>query len=104
MQKLAVDIGAEYHAPIVSGETGPIIANLIIVVYTIAGVIILFAIVSAGFNMVKGAGNNSPDDMAKSKKTITFALIGFFVMFMSYWIIQYIEFISGSEFITNSVI
>ncbi len=101
MSKLAINLESAYNAPITAGEPGSIIANLISVAFVASGVIILFMFVFAGIGMIKSAGANKPEDMAKAKKALTSALIGFVVVFTSYWIIQLIETITGSTFITN---
>lgn len=99
-----VIIGDAYNAPIRAGDPGPIISNLISVVFVVAGVYILFMFIFAGLGMIKSAGSGSPEDAARAKKTLTYALIGFAVVFTSYWIVRFIEIISGSDFITNPVI
>ena len=104
MNNLALDLETYYNAPIRAGEPGSIIANLISVLFVISGIIILFMFVFAGLGMIRGAGENKPEEMAKAKKALTMAVVGFVVVFTSFWIIQLIEFITGSTFITNPVI
>jgi len=106
MNKLAgaVVIGDAYNAPIRAGDPGPIISNLISVVFVVAGVYILFMFIFAGLGMIKSAGSGSPEDAAKAKRTLTYTLIGFTVVFTSYWIVRFIEVITGIDFITNPVI
>ena len=104
MDKVAFNIGNAYNAPIRAGDPGPIIANLLVVAYTVAGVILLFMIVYTGFDMVKSAGSNSPDDVARNKKRMTMAVTGLLIVFTSFWIIRFIELVSGSNFITQPTI
>ena len=42
-----------------------------------------------------GAGEDNPEKAKKGKQAITAALIGFMIIFCSYWIIKIIEIITG---------
>ena len=107
MQKLAqVNIGDAYNAPITAPGTGGtdpavIISNLITAAFTVAGIIILFMFVGGGIGMISGAGNSSPESAAKARKSVTYAVMGFAVVFTAYWVVRLIEVITGSTFITN---
>ncbi len=103
-EHLAVNLQDKYNAPIVAGEPGPIISNLITAVFVVAGILILFMFVFAGLGMLRGAGESKPEEMAKARKALTYAIIGFTVVFTSFWIIQLIEVLTGSNFITNPTI
>lgn len=98
---LAFNIGDAYNAPIRSGDPGPIISNLISVVLVVSGIIIVFAFIFGGISMIAGAGTRNPESIAKGKRAIVYALIGFLVVFTSYWVIQFIELVADSDFITN---
>lgn len=79
------------------------ITNLISVilpnVYLIAGLILLVYLVAGGVMLI-GAGN-SHDQAAKGQKAITNAIIGFIVIFTSYWIIQAVQVITGVPILTG---
>ncbi len=62
-------------------------------IYIISGVLLLVYLVFGGFLMITSAGN--PDEAAKGQKIITNAIMGFVIIFASYWIIQMIEIITG---------
>ena len=62
---------------------------------TIAGIILLVLLIAGGFMMIAGAGSGDQKKAAQSKAMITDALIGFLVIFLSYFIIQIIEVITG---------
>jgi len=62
-------------------------------VFIIAGLILLFVIIGAGFTMFTSAGN--PEKTKKASQQLTFGIIGFIVIFASYWIIQLLEKIFG---------
>ena len=45
--------------------------------------------------MVMGAGRDNPEQAAKGKQAATAAVIGFIIIFASYWIIQLIQLLTG---------
>lgn len=105
MKELALDIGEKFGSPF--GETKNI-GNLISVIlnssFAIAGIIILFLFIFAGYSLIAGAGSNDPQSIEKGKKAITSAIIGFIIILAAYWIIRIIEIITGSSFVTNPTI
>ena len=64
-------------------------------IYIISGVLLLVYLVFGGFLMITSAGN--PDEAAKGQKIITNAIMGFVIIFASYWIIQILEIITGIQ-------
>ena len=50
--------------------------------------------------MIGSAGKNDPQKAEQSKKTITSAVIGFVIVFVSYWIVKLIGQLFG---ITNII-
>lgn len=75
------------------GSFGELINNVLPNVYIMAGLIIFFMIIAGGFIMIANAGNS--DKQQDGKKIITTAIIGFIVIFASYWIIQIIQIVTG---------
>lgn len=63
--------------------------------FVIAGVLLLFYFIMGGIGMISGAGNDSPQQLEKGKQAATSALIGFIVVFVSYWIVKLIEQLTG---------
>lgn len=85
-----------------SGEfTQPlaIISRLLPYLLIIAGLILLFVIASAGFQIMT-AGQNS-DKAQAARQRLTTAIAGFFVIFAAYWIGQLIEVIFGVNILGN---
>lgn len=100
MEKLAqVNIGTEFFG----GENsltelsgiGGLVSIVIQAAFAIAGIIFLFLLIGGGISIIAGAGNDNPEQAAKGKKAITSAIVGFLVVFASYWIVQLIEELTG---------
>lgn len=72
---------------------GTIISKALDYVFIIAGLMLLFFLIAGGFKMMTGAAD--PKDQEGASKQITNALIGFFILFAAYWLVQIIEVILG---------
>lgn len=101
MNKLAVDIGGKFFGedsktPLteISG-IGTLVSIIVNTAFVLAGIILLFFFIFGGISMIAGAGKDNPDQAAKGKQAITSALLGFIVVFASYWIVQLIELVTG---------
>lgn len=65
-----------------------------------AGVIFFFLILGAGFMMIKSAGSQgSPQDAAKAKAALTYAVTGFLLVVFAYFILQIVGAIVGVNFL-----
>ncbi len=100
---LAVDIGQEFilqpgqsitQAPQFQ-TPGALISTLLPNVYTIVGIFLLFLLIFAGISIIVGTSGNDPKKASQGQKAATAAIIGFFIVFASFWIIQIIAFITG---------
>lgn len=90
-----VDIQSTYLGEHAIGNVGTINAFISAVlpnIYTVSGVLLLVYAVIGGFILITSAG---AEDTGKGKQMISNAIIGFIVIFASYWIIQIIEIITG---------
>ena len=58
---------------------------------TFAGIIFVVLLILGGFNFIVAAGSNDPKKTQQASQTITAALIGFVIVFLSYAIIQLCE-------------
>ncbi len=105
MNKLAVDIGNEFignssaNLKDASGVS-VYVSNIITASISLAGVILLFLLISGGIAMISGAGKSDPQSVEKGKKAASSALIGFIVVFTAYWIVKLIEEITGLSLIS----
>ena len=70
-----------------------LISSILPNIYTVASLILLIYAVAGGFIFITAAGNT--EQAGKGKQIITNALIGFLIIFASYWIIQAVTVITG---------
>lgn len=70
-------------------------------VYIIAALILFFYLAFGGLTMVT-AGNN-PESAKKGGQAVTNAIIGFVVIFASYWIIQIISTVTGIPILNANI-
>ena len=106
-QYLAVDLESTLFknqpntSELTSADGG--ITNLISIilpnVFVVAALILLVYLVAGGVILI-GAGD-SPDQAQKGQAAITNAIIGFIIIFTSYWIIQAIQVITGVPILTG---
>lgn len=64
---------------------------------TLAGIILLALILFGGVSYIMAAGSADQKKLAQAQDTITSAVIGFLVIFLSYSIIQIIQIITGLQ-------
>ena len=76
---------------------GTLISTLLPNVYVAAGILLFLLLIFGGFSIIMGAGQNDPKKVGQGQKAATAAVIGFLVIFASYWIIQVIEKLTGLE-------
>lgn len=58
------------------------------IAFVLAGLILLFFAILGGIGLMGSAGNSNPQKAEQAKKTLTSAIIGFVVVFASYWIVK----------------
>lgn len=97
MNKIAqVPIGPQFDSPFGQGATlGTLVTLIISNAYVVASVILLFLLIFGGISIMMGAGQNNPEQAARGRKAATSAVIGYLIIFASYWIIQIVEKITG---------
>ncbi|MFC1653710.1 hypothetical protein ACFL1M_02585 [Patescibacteria group bacterium] len=92
---MAIDIKDQYFGdnPISSiNKPTDLISQILPNIYVFAGILLLIYMLFGGFLMVTSSGG---EDTGKGSQIITNAIIGFVLIFASYWIIQIIEIITG---------
>jgi len=78
-----------------ASKVGLIISTLLPYLFVIAGLLLLFYLIYGGFQMMIAA--NDEKGLAEAKGKITNALIGFLLLFVSYWLVQIIGHILGIQ-------
>ena len=97
MIALLVDIGSGLGSNIVNNypNVGSLVAIILKNSFTVAGVILLGLIIFGGVSYIMAAGDGDQKKTAAAQETLTSALIGFLVVFLSYFIIQIVQVITG---------
>ena len=72
---------------------GAIINLALPYLFVIAGLILLFMLILGGIGMMLGANNEA--GLKKAQGQISNALLGFLMLFISYWLVQIVEAILG---------
>lgn len=72
---------------------GGIISRALEFIFPIAGLALFVMIVAGGLQILAGASNAK--SLEEGKKRVTMAIIGFLILFASYWIAQILEVIFG---------
>ena len=81
-------VGGKYH-----WSLGEVITEVLKYVYVFAGLGLLLMLISGGIGMMTAAGN--PDQAKASYGKVTGALIGFLIVFVSYFVVQIVEVVLG---------
>ena len=77
------------------GSIGEFISAILPNVYIIASLILFILLIAGGFVIIASGGN--PEKKGQGGKAITSAIAGFIIIFVSFWIIKLIEFLTGIE-------
>lgn len=96
------DLGKTFGSPWGrSLDLGDLIGIIINGGITLGGVIVLFTFIFGGISVIRGAGNNDPKAAAAGRQALTYAVVGFVVVFTAYWVIRILEIVTGAAFLTN---
>lgn len=76
-------------------QPADMVSLIVRVLFVVAGVLLFLSIFWSGFKIIRG-GTKGKDE---AKTIITTAFTGFLVMFVAYWIVRIIEFITGTDII-----
>jgi len=74
-------------------KIGLIVEKALPYVFAFAGLGLLLMIVFAGFTMLTSAGDTKKLEAGKGR--LTNGLIGFFIIFAAYWLVELLQFIFG---------
>jgi hypothetical protein len=77
------------------GTIGDIISNLLPYVFVLAGLGLFVYLIIGGFQLLTSGGN--PEKVKAAQGKITNAIIGFVIIFISYWLVRILEIILGIQ-------
>lgn len=72
---------------------GQLISSILPTFYIVAGFILFIYLIFGGFLMISSAGDEKKT--AEGQQALTNAIIGFVIIFTSYWVIQIVEIVAG---------
>lgn len=90
-----------YHPIARISNLGELIGIIIWNIYIFSGFILFLYLIAGGFMLVTSAGNT--EKAKNGSQAITNAIIGFVIIFTSFWIVQVIEFLTGINILNNPV-
>ena len=70
------------------GSVSSVVSLFLNIAFVLSGIVLLFFFILGGIGLIGSAGNSDPQKAEQSKKTITSAVIGFVIVFASYWIVK----------------
>lgn len=89
LEQLESEMGLEFAG----GKIGQIISEFIKYLFPLAGILLLLYLIYGGFSLMTSGGDPKAVQGAKSK--ITNALVGFVIIFVAYWIVQFVASMLG---------
>lgn len=84
-----------------SNFIGNFIGNLLPYILIFGGIALFIMLIIGGFTMLSNPTN--PQAQEQGKHRITFALVGFLLLFVSYWIIQILQIIFNINILGSSI-
>lgn len=104
----ALDIGTEFKLGDKPGaesirnvgalqSIGGFLSSVIPNIYVIASLILFVLLIVSGLLFIINAGQGDEEAVKKNQKTITASLIGFLIIFASYWIMEIIQTLTGID-------
>lgn len=73
----------------------PILSDILKYLYVFAGLLLLFYLIYGGFHMMIAAKDEK--GLVEARGKITNALVGFLLLFLSFWIVQIMEYVLGIQ-------
>ncbi len=81
------------------GNLGTILSNAFPLILAAAGIGLLLMILGAGYTFLTSAGDAKKTEQAKQQ--LTFAIVGFIIIFAAYWVVQLVGTIFGLDIING---
>jgi len=76
---------------------GELVSLFLNTAFVLSGLILLFFFIMGGIGMISSAGESDPQKAEQAKKTISSAVLGFVIVFTSYWIVKLISSLLGID-------
>lgn len=84
-----MDIKSNFNSPFNGIESISSLVTLFVnAAFVLAGITLLVFFIMGGIGMIKSAGSGDAQEAAQAQKTVTSTLIGFIIVFASYWIVK----------------
>jgi hypothetical protein len=96
-EKMPIRALREYDT--IGGFISAVLPNI----YAFASIILFLVMIAGGFMFILGSNNDDPRKADQGKQAITSSLIGFLIIFTSFWIIRIIEIITGLDIFKSGV-
>jgi hypothetical protein len=74
-------------------SVGSIVSKFLPYLFVVAGLILMFYLIMGGFGLMTSGGD--PKKVQSAQGKITSAVVGFFIIFVAYWITQLLQSILG---------
>lgn len=99
MQLAQVDIGQEWKLSGAPGKGGfsslaGLVSSLLNPILIAGGIIFFVIIIITGFGVLSGSGSGDSHAAESRKNILTYAVIGFIIMFGAYWILQIVNYVT----------
>ena len=95
-QKLGLPGGGSAQGPLAgSPSIGGILSTAIPLVIGFAGLGLLLMLISAGYTFLTSAGDAKK--MESGKERLTYAIVGFIIVFGAYWLVQILGIMFGTS-------
>ena len=109
MEKLAFNIGEQLWLKENQGiagkgayqSLGGFISTILPNIYVVAGIIAFVLVLVAGLMFIINAGKGQSEQAKKWQGTLTASIAGLLIIFLSYWIIQIIEALTGIKILNR---
>lgn len=80
---------------------GEFVNPIVFSLYTLATALLVISLIFGGLMFIINAGKADKEGMEKAKTALGGTLVGFLVVFSSFWIILIVEFITGINIIKS---
>lgn len=89
-----MNINSQFNSPITGpNDISKLISSFSSNAIVIGGVLFLIFVIIAGYQMLNNSGDSQK--FASGKDVITYAVMGFLIIFGAYWIIQLLQLMLG---------